>query len=312
MKKVILMCLMVQMFGLVNLSAQITRSQQDSIARRNQWVQDSVNRRNAWIQDSIRQRDIKMQGNKVNPPNTTIQPDLKMQKDNPMPTDDRMQRDDRRVVNDTIPPKQTNIGMDNKATDNKIVGQKPAVGMPNLTSWPAASRAAVEETISKYGQPDRISEDEMAWMNKGVWKKICITKRETKHSFPVEHTDMMESTINYKVPPGKMDDLGQFDGSITFDRTQGTMSARCDKEANNILALNLAHEIVTGKLTVRQARVAFANIAKEKMNGGNPNYMQKLLFTPASQNTADPDTSTAATMSKGEQMKSSAKKESTQ
>jgi hypothetical protein len=41
--------------------------------------------------------------------------------------------------------------------------------------------------------------------------------------FPVEHTDMMQTTIMYNVPEDKMDDLGMFDGSVTFDRTQGTM-----------------------------------------------------------------------------------------
>jgi hypothetical protein len=55
-------------------------------------------------------------------------------------------------------------------------------------------------------------------------EKITVTKMESKHSFPVEHTtDMMQTTIMYNVPEDKMDDLGMFDGSVTFDRTQGTM-----------------------------------------------------------------------------------------
>jgi hypothetical protein len=39
---------------------------------------------------------------------------------------------------------------------------------------------------------------------------------ESKHSFPVEHTDMMQTTIMYNVPEDKMDDLGMFDGSVTL------------------------------------------------------------------------------------------------
>jgi hypothetical protein len=34
--------------------------------------------------------------------------------------------------------------------------------------------------------------------------------------FPVEHTDMMQTTIMYNVPEDKMDDLGMFDGSVTL------------------------------------------------------------------------------------------------
>ena len=118
-----------------------------------------------------------------------------------------------------------------------------------------------------------------------------MTKNESKHSFPIEHTDMMTTTINYKVPVEKMDDLGKFDGSVTFDRTQGTMSARCDMEGNNFLALNLANDIVLGKKTVVQARKAYGDIIKEKMKGGHPTYMEKLSFTVKS-NTADPDKNT--------------------
>jgi hypothetical protein len=41
-----------------------------------------------------------------------------------------------------------------------------------------------------------------------------------------------------------MTKLGKFDGSVTFDRTQGTMSVRCDKKRIT-LALHLAND--TGK-----------------------------------------------------------------
>ena len=62
-------------------------------------------------------------------------------------------------------------------------------------------------------------------------------------------------------------------------------------EANNILALNLAHDIITGKKTVAQARKAYGDIVKEKMNGGNPEYMQKLTFK-AQSGAGDPDKNT--------------------
>lgn len=74
-----------------------------------------------------------------------------------------------------------------------------------------------------------------------------IDKMESRHSFPIEHTDMMQQTTSYKVPEDKMDALGKFDGSVTFDRTQVIMSARCYKEGNNLLGLNLANDVVTGK-----------------------------------------------------------------
>lgn len=163
--------------------------------------------------------------------------------------------------------------------------------MPDLSSWPKASQMAAKEIIKKYGKPDVMGEEMLGWVDAGPWKRIHITKAETKHSFPIEHTDMMETSLSYKVDPAKYDELGVFDGSVVVDRTQGLLSARCDMEANNFLALNLANDIITGKKTVAQARKAYGEIVKEKMEGGNPEYMQKLVFSTQHE-TGDPDENT--------------------
>ena len=187
-------------------------------------------------------------------------------------------------------PKTTVQSEPVKATP--VANPTPAAPVrPDLQTWPEASRMAAEEIMGKYGQPDILSPHLLIWMDKGPWKKISVQMEESKHSFPIEHTDMMMQTMMYKVPVDKMDDLGKFDGSITFDRTQGTMSARCDKEGNNLLALNLANDIITGKKTVEAARKAYGDIVKEKMNGGNPEYMTKLTFEPQT-GAADADINT--------------------
>lgn len=205
--------------------------------------------------------------------------------------------------------KNTAVNNENKNNDANRVDMDPKSKMniadhkmvPGVTGWPEASKMAVEEITGKYGKPDGVTDNELIWLNKGNWKKICITKHETKHSFPIEHTDMLQQTISYKVPEDKMDDLGKFDGSVTFDRTQGTLSARCDMEGNNLLALNLAHDIITGKRTADQARTHFAAVVKQKMNGGNPEYMQKLMFSPMP-GAEDPDKNTTG-LTKEEVMK---------
>ena len=175
----------------------------------------------------------------------------------------------------------------NKSVKGKIGMEKM---MPDLSSWPEASKMAAMEIMKKYGKPDTMGPEMLGWHDKGPWKMIYIDKQDIKHSFPIEHTDMMKQTIRYEVPVGKFDDLAKFDGSIIVDRTQGFMSARCDKEANNFLALNLANDIITGKKSVDEARKAYGDIVKEKMNGGNPEYMQGLTFAP--KGNGDPDINT--------------------
>jgi hypothetical protein len=108
----------------------------------------------------------------------------------------------------------------------------------------------------------------------------------------------MEQVISYKVPPGLGDELALFDGSVTIDRTQGTIAARCDKEENNMLALNLAHDIIMNKKTVEEARKSYGEMVMQAKAGNKPEYMKKLMFN-AQANAEDPDKVTADMNAKG-------------
>ena len=48
---------------------------------------------------------------------------------------------------------------------------------------------------------------------------------------------------------------------------------------------------ITKKSSVAEARKRYGEIVKEKMNGGSPEYMQKLTFSPQKV-TIDPDVNT--------------------
>ena len=283
------------MLGSANLFAQLpeedsmsnvkNKMQRDSMmASKNNMQNDSTWR----AKNSVNKRDTMPSGNSMKK-DTSWGSKSTVNKMDTMPSDYSIQPDSignlPNRMNNPVNERNT-AGAENKTNDRMAMMMNA-----DVSDWPEASKMAVEEITAKYGKPDGVTADELFWLKKGVWKKICITKMESKHSFPIEHTDMMQTTINYVVPEDKMDDLGKFDGSVTFDRTQGTMSARCDKEGNNFLALNLANDIVTGKKTVVSARKAYGDIVKLKMKGGNPLYMAKLTFTPKL-NTADPDKNT--------------------
>jgi hypothetical protein len=89
---------------------------------------------------------------------------------------------------------------------------------------------AVKEQTDLYGKPDEVTPTMVVWHNKGPWKKTVISKMESKHDFPKAHMDCMEQCINYKVPLDKYDELAHFDGSVTVDRTQGTLAAVATKK----------------------------------------------------------------------------------
>ena len=115
------------------------------------------------------------------------------------------------------------------------------------------------------------------------------TKEVTRHVFPAPHPDVLAGTIKYEVPENKFDDLARFDGSISVDRTRGLMTARCDSDEHNLLALNLAHDIITGKRSVEGARAFYGRAIKlEKGKGELHPYLFKFMFDTTRGMTADP------------------------
>jgi hypothetical protein len=155
-------------------------------------------------------------------------------------------------------------------------------------SWPMDARKALDMTVQKYGQPDEVTSERVVWNDNGPWKRTIITKEEAQHAFPAPHKDVLEQVIDYRVPPEKFDELAMYDGSVIAERTKGELSARCDMEEANFLALNLAHDVVTGAKSVDQAREYYARAIMDLKMGKKDPYVQKLQFSPQ-QRTADAD-----------------------
>ena len=91
------------------------------------------------------------------------------------------------------------------------------------------------------------------------------------------------------MPVDKFSDLAAYDGSVVPERTKGEISARCNMEEMNFLALNLAHDIVTGARSVEDARQHYAERAVAFMLGRPAPYMEGLRFVASRGDTADVD-----------------------
>ncbi|EHK57306.1 hypothetical protein [Allomesorhizobium alhagi] len=158
-----------------------------------------------------------------------------------------------------------------------------------IAGWPEESREAAQLVIDKYGEPDEATDTQLTWHKPGPWKRIVASRAFYEHNFPAPHIDSVESVIDYRVPPEKFDELAEFDGSIIAERTAGEVSARCHDEQANFLALNLMHDIVTGAKSVQQARDYYAKEFADFRRKKPTPYMEKLRFTPAADDSTDPD-----------------------
>lgn len=176
------------------------------------------------------------------------------------------------------------------AAPAQAVGAAPPTDAVKIVeSWPKQAAESAKKLIAKYGQPNEATPSILVWFNNGPWKRTIITKEEVDHDFPMPHKDVMQQFIDYRVPPEKFDDLAKYDGSVIAERTKGELSARCDKEEANFLALNLANDIVHGKRTVEDARKFYADTIQAFMKGEKPPYTQGFQFELPKGNQGDRD-----------------------
>ncbi|WP_426176961.1 hypothetical protein [Massilia sp. TWR1-2-2] len=165
-----------------------------------------------------------------------------------------------------------------------------AAAVTSMTaSWPDVTKEVIKKTMTKYGAPHEATASMLVWHNNLPWKRTIIYKQSVPHDFPMAHGDVMQQFIDFRVKPDRYDEMAQYDGSVVLERTNGEMSARCDKEEANFLAINLAHDVAHGKKTPAAARKFYADAIKQSMAGTMPPYMQKLQFSVPTANTAYKD-----------------------
>lgn len=133
--------------------------------------------------------------------------------------------------------------------------------------WPDSSVQAAKEMISKYGDPQETTSDTLIWRNIAPFKEIIVHKEVYSHRFPLLHQNSLEHVVDYKAPVGKIDDVWNYNGSIVLNRTKGEMSSFAQNEAMNILGLNLAHQVLTGRIGSEAARVMYGKETLNYMNG---------------------------------------------
>lgn len=153
--------------------------------------------------------------------------------------------------------------------------------------WPESSVTAAKEMVQKYGDPTETTSESLIWRNFAPFKEIIVHKAVYSHRFPLLHQNALEHVVDYKAPIGKIDDVWRYNGSIVLNRTKGEMSSFAENEAMNILGLNLAHNVLSGRMGADAARITFGKETLNFLNGNKTAYTQVLNFGTQYE-TADP------------------------
>jgi hypothetical protein len=142
--------------------------------------------------------------------------------------------------------------------------------------WPDRPRVTALALIAEYGEPDRYSSEDLLWFKNGPWRRTAVY-RDAPEGF-LYGKNVLEQSIGYDVPAGALAKLKKFDRSLRFDKAAGELISHAESESLNILALNLAAEIVAGKRTPGEARDFYRKTAEFSEAGKSSPYMSGFLF----------------------------------
>jgi hypothetical protein len=157
--------------------------------------------------------------------------------------------------------------------------------------WPAEASEAARRTAARYGPPDEAMPSRLVWNHPLPWKRLVVNRDPVEHRFPQPHQDRIEGWIDLEVPRESTADLAAFNGSIRVERTHGEVASTCDVEAVNFLAVNLAHDLVSGRIDVEEARREYTEMVAGHLMGRPQPYTSGFAFEPlgAGAGTADED-----------------------
>ncbi len=146
--------------------------------------------------------------------------------------------------------------------------------------WPAYSYRLARRMIALYGPPVDSTEDRVVWRNNGPWKRTVVYRNPPSDGLFRKSRGRLEQSVAYEFPKGVAAALAAFDRTIEADEKEGRLTARTDDESSNILALNLADEVVRGKRTAKDAAEFRAKTARLRDSGKSSPYLERLLFVP--------------------------------
>lgn len=155
--------------------------------------------------------------------------------------------------------------------------------------WPAYSYRLARRMISRYGLPVDFTEERVVWRDNGPWKRTVVYRNPPADGLFRKTRGRLEQSVRYDFPKDRKAALTEFDRTIEADQEEGLLTVRTDDETSNILALNLADEVLRGRRGPKDAAEFRAKTARLRDSGKSSPYLEGLLFVPGGSNPESPD-----------------------
>ena len=165
------------------------------------------------------------------------------------------------------------------ASEDPSASQMRDEAVHAIAGWPDASRKTAELIMEKYGAPNAIGDRVLVWNGNTPWK-LTLVHREDPGLYPTRGGSLQQ-VIDYEVPKDSVTALEELDAGLSVSPNRRELSGTNVSEEENFLAVNLAHEIITGRSTPAQARSKYALTMALRDSGKSSPLTSRLLFEPA-------------------------------
>ena len=151
-----------------------------------------------------------------------------------------------------------------------------------IAQWSNFSSVTARRLMEVYGAPDGVRADRLIWFKNGPWQRTIVFNLRGIAETGAEH-DIIEQAVGYSLTPKQAADVSSIDGRVYFNPHDGLLASRAGQEELNILRLNLADDVVHGRLTPEAARGSYERMVSLEQSGKTSPYLLGLRFTPEAQ-----------------------------
>ncbi len=146
-------------------------------------------------------------------------------------------------------------------------------------SWSDYSRLQAARLMEKYGPPDKVGHAELVWSGRAPWSSIRVWDVTPYYDSSLGDPNL-EQAVYYPVIPGQRGALKALPGKVRASRDGTELSARGASEPANLLSINLAEEVLSGRRTPEEAADFHESTLDLSVSGKSSPYLERLLFTP--------------------------------
>jgi hypothetical protein len=151
-----------------------------------------------------------------------------------------------------------------------------------VSHWTNFAALTARRLMEEYGPPDEVHADHLVWIKNSPWRRTVVSNEQGVGLLaPGSDQDIVEQTVGYGANPKHAGAAASdFDRRVVFDPRSGELSSRATREEYNFLRLNLADDVIRGRMRPQEARDSYANLVSLDQAGKTSPYLLGLRFGP--------------------------------